>query len=225
MALPELALPHCETCPIGISETVPALQTLHPRDVTLQLPLLRRERQTTRMAKAVLARLKLMVERHPLIEHEALPLPATVLFRHLLEVVENSASKMMNLREAPLLQKAAGLLTTDSTGAKHGDARRRGALDQRAEMLFNPVRKIPKRLRSRVQRTDEAPHGHLVAISSVDHQRVGIIHQLIPVVRVHVGAHIAAWISTRLTQADDFALATGLETTKRRPTATAPLYL
>ncbi|CAI8360107.1 MAG: Uncharacterised protein [Cyanobium sp. ARS6] len=84
------------------------------------------------MTQAVPARLELMVEGNPLIKHETLSFPAALLFRHLLQIVENSALKMMNLGESPLLQKAAGLLTTDPTGTEHGDARRRRALNQRA---------------------------------------------------------------------------------------------
>ena len=177
------------------------------------------------MAQAVLARLELMVEGDSLIKHETLTLPAALLFRHLLQIVENAALKMMNLGESPLLQKAAGLLTTNSTGTEHGDARRRRALNQRAEMLFHPVRKIPETVSCWIQRTHKTADGHLIGIAGVDDQRVGVIHQLIPIARVHVGPHIAAGISTRLSQAHNLALATGLETTERLAATSAPLHL
>ena len=120
----QLALAHREACPVGIGETISALQTLHAGDVTLQLPLLGRQRQTAGMTQAVLAWFELMVEGDTLIKHKALPFPAALLFGHLLQIVEDAALKMMNLGESTLLQEAAGLLTTNSTGSEHGDASR-----------------------------------------------------------------------------------------------------
>ena len=62
MLLLPLALAFAETGPILIREPVPAVKTLHAGDVTLQRPLLRRQRQTTGMTKPVLPGLQLQID-------------------------------------------------------------------------------------------------------------------------------------------------------------------
>ena len=74
-----LLLAHRKSLAISICELIDAMQTLHALDVARQALLLRGNRQTTGVAKAVVPTFQLMIQRNTLIEHETLPVPTAVL--------------------------------------------------------------------------------------------------------------------------------------------------
>ena len=176
------------------------------------------------MAKAVLSRFQLVVEGHPLIENEAFPPPAAVLLRNLLEVLENAASQVMHFTKPLLLQVAAGFLAADTAGAEHGDPLRGGAVHQGAKLAFGPLRKVPEAVGAGVDGTGKAADGGFVVVARVDHQRVGVIHQGVPVLRIHIGADVGAGIHSANPHGHDLFLAPGLETAEHRPLRPAALH-
>ena len=177
------------------------------------------------MAKAVLSRFQPVVQRHPLIKNKALPLPAALGFRHLLEVLEDAAPQVVHLPETLLLQVAAGFFAADPAGAEHGDAFAALLFDQWPQRGLCPSREFTEALGAGVDGPFKRANRCFVAVAGVDHQGVGIIHQCIPVFRFHVGAH--AGVGVRAGHADgyDLLFAPGFEAAEHRFLGPAALHL
>lgn len=152
------------------------------------------------MTKAVFAGFKLMVERHALIEDEALSSPTAFVFRHLFEVLQDASAQMVNLTKSILLQIAARFLAADTAGAEHGDPLATLPFQKRPQRVFGPFRELPEAFRAWIEGTFEAADRCFVAVAGVDDQGVGVIHQFIPVLGVHIRAHADVWI--HVAQAD-----------------------
>ena len=177
------------------------------------------------MAKAVLSRFQPVVQRHPLIKNKALPLPAALGFRHLLEVLEDAAAQVVHLPETLLLQVAAGFFAADPAGAEHGDALAALLFDQGPQRGLCPLREVAEALGAGVDGPLEAADRRFVAVAGVDHQGVGIIHQGIPVFGFHIGAHAGAGIHAGHADGHDLLFAAGLETAEHRLFGPAALHL
>ena len=177
------------------------------------------------MAKAVLAGFQLVVQRHPLIKNKALPSPAALGFRHLLEVLQDAPAQVVHLPEALLLQVAAGFLATDSASAEHGDAFAALLFDQGPQRGLCPLRKVAEALGAGVDGPLERADRCFVAVAGVDHQGVGIIHQCIPVIRFHVGAHAGAGVHAIHADGHDLLFAPGFEAAEHRLVCPAALHL
>ena len=94
------------------------------------------------MTKAVFSGFELMVESHPLIKHEALPVPTAVLFGHLLEIAEDAAAQVVDFSESPLLQIAACFFTSNAARAEHGDPLLTVLFQKRFQVLLGPPGKV-----------------------------------------------------------------------------------
>ena len=65
--------------------------------------------------------MQIVINRHPLVEDEALALPERVFGIHFFEVVENAAFQVIDLLETQGLEVSGRLFTTDTAGTEHGD--------------------------------------------------------------------------------------------------------
>ena len=74
-------------------------------------------------AQFVLTDRKTVSYRDTLIEHKALALPHALALGYAFEVLENPALKVVDLRDAGLLEQRGGFFAANSPCAEHGDPR------------------------------------------------------------------------------------------------------
>jgi hypothetical protein len=115
-----LMVAFAEALAIGVTATVKAVSATHPIFKAWQPPIQRVQRQAAGMAEAVIAWLEAMIERHPLIEDEALPLPEPPVGGLVLQVAEDSTLQVMNPFKALLEEIGRGFLAANSPRAKQG---------------------------------------------------------------------------------------------------------
>ena len=164
----------------------------HPLHVALQLAIARRERQAAGMAEPVAAWLQLVVDAHPLVEHEAFALPAAAGLGHIFQVLQDPALEVVDPLKALLQQVGGGLLAADAAGAEQGQGLGLAFRHQGPQVLLHPSRKLAKRLGAGINGPLEAAQRHFVGVAGVDHQGAGIGDQPIPILGPHVGAHWGA---------------------------------
>ncbi|OAG71728.1 hypothetical protein A0J51_03142 [Gluconobacter japonicus] len=81
------------------------------------------DRTTAGMTDIVTANFQTMLHRDTLIEHEAFAFPEALFFRNGLQILQNTALKMINLIQPFGFHKRRGLLATDPPSAEHGNFR------------------------------------------------------------------------------------------------------
>jgi hypothetical protein len=73
----------------------------------------------TTAAQAQSTRLQAMANRHALIEHKTLPLPAALFWRDLRQILKDAPLQMKHLAKPHLAQQSGGFFATNAHGAKH----------------------------------------------------------------------------------------------------------
>src|SRR5260370_19851544 len=81
-----------------------------------------------------------VAERDAVVEHKTFATPAALGFRHALEISENAALEVIDLRKTAREQIGAGLLAADAAGAEHRDP----PMFRRIEMARGKIPELPK---------------------------------------------------------------------------------
>ena len=167
------------------------------------------------MAKLMRAPLEAVADRHSLVEYEALTSPQTRFLGHCLQVFKDTALQVVHLLHSLLLQECSRLLAADAAGAEHRDSRLPFAAQQPVTHAAKPVGKVAEANRLRVDRTGEGTNRDLVSVTRVDHDRVGIGDERVPISGLHVGSGVHAGIKAWLAHGDDLALNAHLHPVER----------
>src|SRR5690606_4176413 len=126
------------------------------------------ERQAACTAKFIIARLKAMTDRHPLVEDKALALPQAVFLGHVLEILQDTALEVIDLIIAKRAHVGCRLFAADSAGTEHGNlalAMQSAAL---GPLLLDPFRKLGETRRFRVDGTLERADLVFVVVPGID---------------------------------------------------------
>mmetsp|Transcript_59425 Transcript_59425/g.106007 ORF Transcript_59425/g.106007 Transcript_59425/m.106007 type:complete len:390 (+) Transcript_59425:476-1645(+) len=133
-------------------------------------------------AHVVVALLKTVLDRHTAVEHEALPLPHALLLRDHLQVLEDTPFQLVHLVKALLLHEGRRLLAPDAPGARHHDLLLFGRLAQRRHV----VRELAEGVGLGIHCPFESPNAVLVGVAHVNHKRLGVLEEGIPLLRLDV---------------------------------------
>src|ERR1700730_6104228 len=118
-----------------------------------------------------------VAERDAVVEHETFATPAARGFRHALEISEDAALEVIDLRKTAREQIGAGLLAADAAGAEHRDA----PVFRRIEMARGKILELPKTPYAGIEGAGKCAHRNLECVAGVDHQRIGTRDQRVPV--------------------------------------------
>src|SRR5690606_19207826 len=117
-----LALALAEARAVRVRELVAARGA---GDTLLEIPMRavrRREGPSAGAAQPVASGRQTVAHAHPLVEDEASALPEALRFRNFLQILQDSALEVEDLRDALPQEEARGFLAADAAGAEHGHA-------------------------------------------------------------------------------------------------------
>ena len=140
-----------------------AIRARLANDIIGRLLLLNRQRFTACETDDSVGFLEGSIDRHPLVEHEAIAVP--VLASNLLKIPQDAALELLDVAKAGFHHDGAGLLATDPTGAEHHD----GFSLHRLGKVLNGFRKGAKRLEVQIDGVDEGAQSQFVIVSRVEH--------------------------------------------------------
>lgn len=101
-----------------------------------------------------------------------------------------------------------------AAGAEHGDFRATPLCCQLRRKRIEPCRKLSERSRSRIDRAFECPNRNFINIARIDHDRVRIGDQRVPVLRIDVDAGLPRGVEVTLAHGHDFLLHAHLHATE-----------
>src|SRR6185437_6780324 len=98
-----------------------------------------------------------MAQCDPFVEHKTFAAPAAFRFRHALEISENPALEMIDLREAAREQIGAGLFAANAAGAEHRDF----PVPGRIEVTCHKIPELSEAVDAGIESAHESAHRNL----------------------------------------------------------------
>src|SRR5260370_17381488 len=123
-----------------------------------------------------------VAERDAVLKDKTFAMPAALGFRHVLQIVQDSAFEMIDLGKTARQQIGAGLFAADAAGAEHRDP----PMLCRIEMARRKFLKLPKTREAGIDGARESAHRDLEGVTRVAQERVPPTHQLIPLLRATI---------------------------------------
>ena len=125
-------------------------------------------------------------DRDALVEDEALALPEALFGGHVFEIFQDAALEMEDIVDAERADIGGRLLAANAAGAEHGDL----LAFEFVAVARDPVGKIAKARRLRIESAGEAAERDLVVVARVDDDRAGVGDQRVPVAGIDIGAGV-----------------------------------
>src|ERR1700675_3398322 len=102
-----------------------------------------------------------VAERDAVVEHETFATPAALGLRYALEISEDAALEVIDLRKTAREQIGAGLFAANAAGAKHRDP----PMFRGVEMAGGKILELPEALDAGIDSTRKCAHRHLKRIA------------------------------------------------------------
>src|SRR5690606_23280239 len=153
-------------------------------------------------ALVVFATFQVVIYRYPVVKYETLTLPQTLLLGNLFQVLQDAALEVIHLFEALLFQISRRLLAADTAGAEHGNF----LVLLRIEVLLHILGKLAEGVSGRIDGVFESADLDFVLVTGVDQDNVRIRDQVVPLLRLHVGADNPLGVDAIDAHGDDFFL-------------------
>src|SRR5258708_10517915 len=141
-----------------------------------------------------------VAERDAVVKAKTFAMPAALGFRHVFQIVQDSAFEMIDLGKTARQQIGAGLFAADAAGAEHRDP----PMLCRIEMARRKFLKLAKTLEAGIDGARESAQRDLEGVTRVDQERVRRSDQIIPVGGVDIDAHPSRRIGRRSAEGDAF---------------------
>src|SRR6476620_10392154 len=141
-------------------------------------------------------------QRHALVEHKAFAAPAAFMLRHAFEVFQDAALEVVDLAKPARQEKTARLLAADAAGAEHRDL----PVSRRIELLRGKFLELPEARDAGINRAIKRSHRDLERVAGVDHERIGLGDQRVPLGRLDIDADLPRWIDIGIAERDDLLL-------------------
>ena len=199
-----------KTGAVNLAVAVGAMRALLAGDEQTGFEVFRTQGFAAGVAERVTARLQPVFDSNPAVEDETFAAPQAVIFRHGLEVFQDPALEMKNVFNALRLDEGCGLFAAYAAGAIHGDTGIGAALAEFAE----PIGEFAEIHRLRIDGALELADADLVVISGVDGNDILGRDEVIPVLRLDIGADNPGRVGTRNAHGDDFLLQSHLHAQK-----------
>lgn len=150
------------------------------------------------IAQRKLARFEITSDGDTIIEYEALAPPTRVGLRNGLEVVEDTASQVVDLVKAALFQVRSGFLTPDPAGAEHRDLCMLCGikLGVYKGWELTEARGLGVHRGSAIRRVERS-NLVLELVTRIDDKDIVTVDQSVPVLWFDVCSRLPAWVNTR----------------------------
>src|SRR5450755_2649308 len=152
-----------------------------------------------------------VAERDAVVEHKTFATPAALGLRYALEISEDAALEVIDLRKTVREQIGAGLLAADAAGAEHRDP----AVFRRIEMAGGKILELPKTPYAGIDGAGKCTHRNLECVAGVDHQRIRTRDQRVPVCGVDINADLPGRVGMAVAEGNDLLFQPDLQALKR----------
>src|SRR3984893_15308669 len=152
-----------------------------------------------------------VAERDAVVEHKTFATPAALGLRHALEISEEAAVEVIDLRKPAREQVGAGLLASDAAGAEHRDP----LVFLRIEMARGKILELPKTPYAGIDGAGKCAHRNLEGVAGVDHQRIGTRDQRVPVGGVDIRAGLPVRVGRAVAEGYELVFQPSLQALKR----------
>ena len=161
------------------------------------------QRPAAGAAEAVGARRQSVADADPFVEDEAFAAPQAVLLGHVFEIIEDAALEMIDLVHPLGARESGRFLAADPAGAEHGDSGLTPLALKFGALGAKPFGKFAEAGGLRIDRAFEGTDLHFVIVARVDHDRLRIRNQRVPVLGRDIGANPGKRIEIGLAHGHD----------------------